>query len=150
MYRGMVRGQQMLTGAPVKEVLVVWCDPGGQSVLDAGAYDDQLEIVNLPTAKRDLVLLPHGWVVECSFAETALPLLGSNCERLSQALIKLHSGGFAILLAHRSVTFVVQDHNRVWHQAEGIKSLQHRARHFCYWRLSPFPIHCGRGRQITS
>ena len=69
----------------------------------------RLEVVKLPTAKRGFVLLPRRWVVERSFAWMArFRRLARDYERLAETLAGLHFVAFAILMAHRFVTFMVQ------------------------------------------
>lgn len=54
-------------------------------------------------------LLPRRWVVERSFAWMArFRRLARDYERLAETLAGLHFVAFAILLAHRFVTFMVQ------------------------------------------
>jgi transposase len=75
----------------------------------AEAHGIRLEVVKLPTAKRGFVLLPRRWVVERSFAWMArFRRLARDYERLSETLVGLHYVAFAILLAHRFVTFMAQ------------------------------------------
>ena len=82
---------------------------GDQPAADAQAYDIRLEVVKLPTAKRGFVLLPRRWVVERSFAWMArFRRLTRDYERLSETLAGLHFVAFAMLMAHRLVTFMVQ------------------------------------------
>jgi transposase len=67
------------------------------------------EVVKLPTAKRGFVLLPRRWVVERSLGWMAHSRrLGRDSERLAERLVGLHFVAFAMLLAHRFVTFLVQ------------------------------------------
>ena len=55
------------------------------------------------------MLLPRHWVVERSFAWLArFRRLARDYERLAQTLAGLHFIAFAILLAHRFITFTVQ------------------------------------------
>ena len=84
---------------------------GEQPAADAEAHGTgiRLEVVKLPTAKRGFILLPRRWVVERSFAWMArFRRLARDYERLSETLVGLHFVAFAMLLAHRFVTFMVQ------------------------------------------
>ena len=82
---------------------------GEQAAADAEAHGIRLEVVKLPTAERGFVLLPRRWVVERSFAWLArFRRLARDYERLSQTLAGLHFIAFAILLAHRFITFTVK------------------------------------------
>ena len=63
----------------------------------------------MPTAKHGFVLLPRRWVVERSFGWMArFRRLACDYERLAETLIELHFIAFAMLMAHRFVTFMVQ------------------------------------------
>jgi transposase len=82
---------------------------GDQPAADAEAHGIRLEVVKLPTAKRGFVLLPRRWVVERSFGWLArFRRLVRDYERLSETLVGLHFVAFAILLARRFITFMVQ------------------------------------------
>jgi transposase len=100
---------QAATGDAVE---VAFVDQGytGQEAADAAEqYGIRLEVVKLPTAKRGFVLLPRRWVVERSFAWLArFRRLARDYERLAETLAGLHFIAFAILLAQRFVTFMVQ------------------------------------------
>jgi transposase len=114
---------QAATGDMVEIAFVDQGYTGDQPAADARAHGIRLEVVKLPTAKRGFValgghdvalgghfvLLPRRWVVERSFAWMArFRRLARDYERLSQTLVGLHFVAFAILLAHRFVTFMVQ------------------------------------------
>jgi transposase len=82
---------------------------GDDPAADAEAHGIRLEVVKLPTAKRGFVLLPRRWVVERSFAWMArFRRLARDYERLSETLVGLHFVAFAMLMAHRFITFMVQ------------------------------------------
>jgi transposase len=97
-----------VTGESVEVAFVDQGYAGDQAAADAEAHGRRLEVVKLPTTKRGFVLLPRRWVVERSFVDGALPRLARDYERLSETLVGLHYVAFAILLAHRFVTFMAQ------------------------------------------
>jgi transposase len=100
---------QEATGDSVEVAFVDQGYTGDKPAADAQAYGIRLEVVKLPTAKHGFVLLPRRWVVERSFAWMArFRRLVRDYERLSETLVGLHFVAFAILLAHRFVTFIVQ------------------------------------------
>ena len=100
---------QAATGDTVEIAFVDQGYTGDQPAADAQAHGIRLEVVKLPTAKHGFVLLPRRWVVERSFAWMArFRRLARDYERLSETLVGLHFIAFAILLAHRFVTFMVQ------------------------------------------
>ena len=75
----------------------------------AKAHGIRLEVVKLPTAKHGFILLPRRWVVERSFAWMArFRRLARDYERLSDTLVSLHFIAFAVLTAHRFVSFMAQ------------------------------------------
>ena len=100
---------QEATGGTVEVAFVDQGYTGEQPAADAQAQGIRLEVVKLPTAKRGFVLLPRRWVVERSFAWMArFRRLARDYERLSETLVGLHFVAFAMLMAHRFVTFMVQ------------------------------------------
>jgi len=100
---------QEATGGTVEVAFVDQGYTGDKPAADAQAHGIRLEVVKLPTAKRGFVLLPRRWVVERSFAWMArFRRLTRDYERLSEALAGLHFVAFAMLMAHRFVTFMVQ------------------------------------------
>ena len=100
---------QEATGDSVEVAFVDQGYTGEQPAADAEAHGIRLEVVKLPTAKRGFVLLPRRWVVERSFAWMArFRRLARDYERLPETLAGLHLLAFAILLAHRFVTFMLQ------------------------------------------
>ena len=71
----------------------------------AQAHGIQLEVVQLPTAKRGFVLLPRRWVVERSFAwATRFRRLVRDYERLPETVAGLHLLAFACLFLRRLVS----------------------------------------------
>jgi transposase len=100
---------QEATGDAVEIAFVDQGYTGEQPATDAQAHGIRLEVVKLPTAKRGFVLLPRRWVVERSFAWMArFRRLARDYERLSETLVGLHFVAFAMLMARRFVTFMVQ------------------------------------------
>jgi Transposase and inactivated derivatives len=100
---------QEATGESVEVAFVDQGYTGDQPAAEAEAQGIGLEVVKLPTAKHGFVLLPRRWVVERSFAWMArFRRLARDYERLAETLAGLHFVAFAILLAHRFVTFMVQ------------------------------------------
>lgn len=100
---------QEVTGESVEVAFVDQGYTGEQAAADAEAQGIRLEVVKLPTAKRGFVLLPRRWVVERSFAWMArFRRLARDYERLSETLVGLHFVAFAMLMARRFVTFMVQ------------------------------------------
>jgi len=100
---------QEVTGESVEVAFVDQGYTGEQAATDAEAQGIRLEVVKLPTAKRGFVLLPRRWVVERSFAWMArFRRLARDYERLAETLAGLHFVAFAMLIAHRFITFMVQ------------------------------------------
>ncbi len=101
---------QAATGNSVEVAFVDQGYTGDQPAADAQAHGIRLEVVKLPTAKHGFILLPRRWVVERSFGWLArFRRLARDYERLAETLAGLHFVAFAILLAHRFVTFMVQN-----------------------------------------
>ncbi len=100
---------QETTGNSVEVAFVDQGYTGDQPAADAQAHGIRLEVVKLPTAKHGFVLLPRRWVVERSFAWMArFRRLARDYERLAETLVGLHFVAFAMLMAHRFVTFMAQ------------------------------------------
>ncbi len=100
---------QEATGDSVEVAFVDQGYTGDKPAADAQAQGIRLEVVKLPTAKRGFILLPRRWVVERSFAWMArFRRLARDYERLAETLVGLHFVAFAMLLAHRFITFMVQ------------------------------------------
>jgi transposase len=97
------------TGESVEIAFVDQGYTGDQAASAAAEHGIRLEVVKLPTAKHGFVLLPRRWVVERSFAWMArFRRLARDYERLSETLAGLHFVAFAMLMAHRFVTFMAQ------------------------------------------
>ncbi len=100
---------QAATGDSVEVAFVDQGYTGDQPAEAAEAEGIRLEVVKLPTTKRGFVLLPRRWVVERSFAWMArCRRLARDYERLADTLVGLHFVAFALLMAHRFVTFMAQ------------------------------------------
>ncbi len=100
---------QVATGDSVEVAFVDQGYTGEQPAEEAEAHSIRLEVVKLPTAKHGFVLLPRRWVVERSNAWMArFRRLARDYERLADTLVGLHFVAFAMLLAHRFVTFMLQ------------------------------------------
>jgi transposase len=100
---------QEATGNSVEVAFADQGYTGDGPAADAQAHGIRLEVVKLPTAKRGFVLLPRRWVVERSFGWMArFRRLARDYERLSETLVGLHFVAFAILMARRFVSFMVQ------------------------------------------
>jgi transposase len=100
---------QDATGDSVEVAFVDQGYTGDQAAEDAAQQGIRLDVVKLPTAKRGFILLPRRWVVERSFAWLArFRRLARDYERLEDTLVGLHFVAFAMLMAHRFVTFMVQ------------------------------------------
>jgi transposase len=100
---------QKVTGESVEVAFVDQGYTGEQAAADAEVHGIRLEVVKLPTAKHGFVLLPRRWVVERSFARMAcFRRLARDYERWAETLTGLHFVAFAMLLADRFITFMVQ------------------------------------------
>ncbi len=100
---------QEVTGDTVDAAFVDRGYTGEQTAAEAAAHGIRLDAVKLPTAKRGFVLLSRRWVVERSFAwMTRFRRLVRDYERVTETLARLHFVAFAIVLAHRFVSLVVQ------------------------------------------
>jgi transposase len=100
---------QATTGDSVEVAFVDQGYTGDKAAAAAAQQGIRLEVVKLPTAKRGFILLPRRWVVERSFAWMArFRRLARDYERLDATLAGLHFVAFAILMAHRFVTFMTQ------------------------------------------
>jgi transposase len=101
---------QEVTGESVEVAFVDQGYTGEQAAADAQAHGIRLEVVKLPTAKHGFVLLPRRWVVERSYGWMArFRRLARDYERLTVTLAGLHFVAFAMLMAHRFVTLMVQN-----------------------------------------
>jgi transposase len=101
---------QEVTGDSVEIAFVDQGYNGDKPAAAAEEHGIRLEVVKLPTAKRGFVLLPRRWVVERSFGwMTRFRRLVRDYERLAEMLAGLHFVAFAMMLAHRFVTFMLQN-----------------------------------------
>lgn len=77
----------------------------------AAEHGIRLQVVKLPQAKRNFVLLPRRWVVERAFAwATRCRRLVKDYERLPTTLAGLHLVAFACLML-RHAAALAQVHN---------------------------------------
>jgi transposase len=101
---------QDITGDSVAIAFVDQGYTGDKAAAAAEEHGIRLEVVKLPTVKHGFVLLPRRWVVERSFGWMArFRRLVRDYERLSETLVGLHFVAFAMVMAHRFVTFMVQN-----------------------------------------
>jgi transposase len=95
---------QQVTGQHVEVAFVDQGYTGEDVATTAAAQGIQLEVVQLPEAKRGFVLLPKRWIVERSFAWTArFRRLARDYERLPGVLAGLHFLAFACLMLHQLI-----------------------------------------------
>ena len=100
---------QEVTGDTVDAAFVDQGDTGEQPAAEAAAHGILLDAVKLPTARRGFVVLPRRWSVERSFAwMTCFRRLAPDDERGAETLAGLHVVAFAIVLAHRFVSLMIQ------------------------------------------
>jgi transposase len=101
---------QAATGDSVEVAFVDQGYTGNPPAKDAEKHGIRLEVVKRPTAQRGFVLLPRRWVVERSFAWMArFRHLARDYERLAETLVGLPFVACAMLMAHRFITFMVQN-----------------------------------------
>lgn len=94
---------QEVTGESVEVVFVDQGYTGEEAEATAERHGIRLEVVKLPEAKREFVLLPRRWVVERSFAWISrFRRLAKDYERLETTLIGLHFVAFVCLMLHRA------------------------------------------------
>ena len=92
------------TGDLVEVAFVAQGDPGEHAAEGAAAHGSRLAVVNLPEAKRGVVLLPRRWVVERSNAWLArCRRLARDDTRLPEPLKGWHCLAFALRLLSRFV-----------------------------------------------
>jgi transposase len=100
---------QEVTGETVAVAFVDQGYTGDQPAQAAAANGIQLDVVKLPEAKHDFVLLPRRWVVERSFAwASRFRRLARDYERLPETLAGFHFLVFAILMLTRFVALMTQ------------------------------------------
>jgi transposase len=100
---------QDATGDTVEITFVDQGYTADRPAADAAAPGIQPEVVKLPEAKRGFVLLPRRWVVERSFGWMArFRRLVRDYERLAETLVGLHFVAFAMLLAQRFITVLLE------------------------------------------
>jgi transposase len=95
---------QAVTGQTVEVAFVDQGYTGEDAATTAAEHGIQLQVVQLPEAKRGFVLLPRRWVVERSFAWTArFRRLARDYERLPDVLAGLHFLVCACLMLHQLI-----------------------------------------------
>lgn len=93
---------QAVTGETVTLAYVDQGYTGEAAATAAAEHGVALEVVRLPEAKRDFVLLPRRWVVKRTFAWAArIRLLARDYERLPTILAGVHFIAIATLILHR-------------------------------------------------
>jgi transposase len=96
-------------------VELAWADQGctGQRPgQDAQAHGIELQVVERAEAKKDFVLLPKCWAIECSLARAGrFRRLDKDCERLPKVLRELHFLVFAILLLPKAIALLTATEN---------------------------------------
>jgi len=107
--RRLAKQVQDATGDTVDLAFVDQGYTGEQPAADAARQGIQLAVVKLPQVKKGFVLLPRRWVVERSFAWAArFRRLARDYERLPSTLAGIHFVAFAVLMAHRFITWLTQ------------------------------------------
>jgi transposase len=100
---------QEATGNTVELAFVDQGYTGEQPAAAAAGHGIQLEVIQLPEAKRGFVLLPRRWVVERSFAWAArFRRLAKDYERLPEVVAGLHFLAFVSLMLHRLLITAAQ------------------------------------------
>jgi transposase len=95
---------QEVTGEHVEVAFVDQGYTGADAADAAEEHGIRLDVVKLPDAKRDFVLLPRRWVIERSFAwAERFRRLARDYERLSATLVGLHYVAFVCLMLHRAI-----------------------------------------------
>jgi transposase len=95
---------QEATGEHVTLAFVDQGYTGPEPKAAAQAEGIELQVVKLPTARQDFVLLPKRWVVERSFAwASRFRRLARDDERLLTMLAGLHFAAFACLMLHQFI-----------------------------------------------
>ncbi len=98
---------QEVTGEAVDVAFVDQGDTGEQPA--TAAHGMRLDMVTLSTTRRDFVVLPRRRMVERSCARVArFSRLAPDDKRVVETLAGVHFVTFAIVLAHRLASFVVQ------------------------------------------
>ena len=94
---------QQVTGESVELAYVDQGYTGDDPEGDAASYGVHLEVIELPEAKKGLVLLPRRWMVERSFGWMArFRRLARDYERLASTLKGLHYVAFGLLMLHKA------------------------------------------------
>lgn len=97
------------TGHTVEVAFIDDGSTGPKPATAARSHGIELVVVNLPEAKRGVVLLPRRWVVERHFGWAArFRRLASDDERVPETVAGLHFVAFVCLMAHQLVAAIAQ------------------------------------------
>lgn len=100
---------QAVTGEHVEVAFVDQGYTGEEAAQAAESEGIELQVVQLPSAKKGFVLLPRRWVVERSFGWLSrFRRLAGDYERLSEVLVGLHFLAFAMLMLDNFVKLMAQ------------------------------------------
>lgn len=100
---------QAVTGEHVEVAFVDQGYTGEEAAQAAESEGIELQVVQLPSAKKGFVLLPRRWVVERSFGWLSrFRRLAGDYERLSEVLVGLHFLAFAMLMLNNFVKLMAQ------------------------------------------
>lgn len=100
---------QAVTGEHVEVAFVDQGYTGEEAAQAAESEGIELQVVQLPSAKKGFVLLPRRWVVERSFGWLSrFRRLARDYERLSEVLVGLHFLAFAMLMLKNFVKLMAQ------------------------------------------
>lgn len=100
---------QAVTGEHVEVAFVDQGYTGEEAAQAAESEGIELQVVQLPSAKKGFVLLPRRWVVEHSFVWLSrFRRLARDYERLSEMLAGLHFLAFAMLMLKSFVKLMAQ------------------------------------------
>lgn len=100
---------QAVTGEHVEVAFVDQGYTGEEAAQAAESEGIELQVVQLPSAKKGFVLLPRRWVVERSFGWLSrFRRLARDYERLSEVLVGLHFLAFAMLMLNNFVKLMAQ------------------------------------------
>jgi hypothetical protein len=97
-----------VSGEAVDRAFINPGSPRAQAAQDAAMHQRQRAVVQLPEAKKGVVVLPKRWVVEGSSAWAArFRRLARAEERLAETRVGLHCVAFALLMLKRFVELIL-------------------------------------------